>query len=171
MWHVAPSCWNYLISKSYSSIEGKQNRLSYNHNAPNWWWQSSHHCFQRSQVQSDQRVHHTVTISLCNDLFSLTWGFWEPQIQQFYLLIYPPSVKCASSLKKSLFEKLTSHRVVQANIPRIYSVVNGQLASVVAWVGLYMEVGGNLNAKYAIICCKTVLIPGDNEESTYLGPR
>ena len=32
----------------------------------------------------------------------------EPEIQQFCLLTYPPSVKCASSLKKIFFEKLPS---------------------------------------------------------------
>ena len=37
--------------------------------------------------------------------------------------------------------------VVQAPIPRIYNVVNGQLASVVAGARLYMDIGVDLNAK------------------------
>ena len=49
--------------------------------------------------------------------------------------------------------------VVQAPIPHIYDVVNGQLTSVVVWAGLYMDVGVGLNAKYIIMCRKTVLIP------------
>ena len=50
---------------------------------------------------------------------------------------------------------------VHAAIPRIYDVVNGQLALVIAWAGLYMDIGVDLNAKYAIICRKTVSIPED----------
>ena len=61
-------------------------------------------------------------------------------------------MKCASSLKKILFEGLPS--------TSIYDVVNGQLASVVV---LYMDVGVDLNAKYAIMCHKTVLLPEDDE--------
>ena len=34
-----------------------------------------------------------------------------------------------------------------------------------------MDVGVDLNAKYAIICRKTVLIPEKNEESTHSGLR
>ena len=32
-----------------------------------------------------------------------------------------------------------------------------------------MEVGEYLNAKYAIMCRKTILIPGNDEESTHQG--
>ena len=45
--------------------------------------------------------------------------------------------------------------------------MNGQLASVVACASLYMDVGVGLNAKYAIMCRKTVLIPQNDEESTH----
>ena len=51
--------------------------------------------------------------------------------------------------------------IVQAPIPRIYHVVIGQLASVVAWAGIYIDVGVDLNEKHAIICRKTVLIPSE----------
>ena len=55
VWHVTPSCRNHIFSKSYSSIAGKKSRLSYDHKAPNWRWQSFHHCFRRSKVQSQLR--------------------------------------------------------------------------------------------------------------------
>ena len=42
--------------------------------------------------------------------------------------------------------------VVQASIPRVYDVVNGQLTSVVAWAGLYVDVCIDLNANYASNC-------------------
>ena len=67
-------------------------------------------------------------------------------------------------MKKILFENFA---VVQALIPRIYDIVNDQLASVVAWAGLYLYVGVDLNSKYAIMCNKTVLIPKNGEESTH----
>ena len=90
----------------------------------------------------------------------------ESKIWQFCLLTYPPSVKCTSSPKKILFEKLPSTACCSAPIPRINDVMNGQLTSVIAWAGLYMVVGVDLNAKYGIMCCKTVLIPENEEEST-----
>ena len=40
----------------------------------------------------------------------------------------------------------------------LYDIVNGQMASVVTWAGLYMDIGVDLNAKYA-------------KESTYSGLR
>ena len=71
-----------------------------------------------------------------------TWGFTESQIRQFCLLTYLPSVKCAFYSKNC-----RQPHAAQALIPRIYNVVNGQLASFVAWVGFYMDVGVDLNAK------------------------
>ena len=64
---------------------------------------------------------------------SFVRGFSEPQIRQFYLLTYPPNVKCASSLQKIFFEKLP-HTACSSSthFTRICDVVNGQLASVVA---------------------------------------
>ena len=59
--------------------------------------------------------------------------------------------------------------VVQALIPRIYDVVNDHLNSVVAWAGLYMDVGVDPNAKYALMCLKTVLNPENDEKSTCSG--
>ena len=49
---------------------------------------------------TDQTAHQTVAFSGCNGLFSITWGLSDPQIRQFYILTYPPSVNRASSLKK-----------------------------------------------------------------------
>ena len=45
------------------------------------------------------------------------------------------------------------------------------MASVVARAGLYIDVGVALNAKYAIMGRKTVLIPVNDEESTCPGLR
>ena len=61
--------------------------------------------------------------------------------------------------------------VVQALIPRIYEIVNGQSSSVVTWAALFMDVGVDLNAKYAIMCRKTVIIPENDEETTLSGLR
>ena len=60
---------------------------------------------------------------------------------------------------------IAEENFVQTPISRIYNAVNGQLASVVAWAGL--NVGVYLNAKYAIRCRKTVVIPEDDEETTH----
>ena len=68
------------------------------------------------------------------------------------------------------FEKSKNCRqppIVQAPIPRIVGVVNGQLAAVVVRAALYMDVGVDLNAKYALMCRKTVLIPEDDKEPTF----
>ena len=46
-----------------------------------------------------------------------------------------------------------------------------QLTSVVAWTGLYMDVGVDLNAKYAIMCRKAVLVLEVDEESIHSGLR
>ena len=45
--------------------------------------------------------------------------------------------------------------VVQTPIPKIYDVVNGQLASLVVCTGLYMDVSVDLKPQYAIMCRKT----------------
>ena len=59
----------------------------------------------------------------------------------------------------------------QAPIPRIYDVINGELALVITWAGLYIVVGVDLNVKYATMYSKTVLIPENDEKSTHSGPR
>ena len=64
---------------------------------------------------------------------------------------------------------IAEENFVQAPIPRVYHVVNGQLASVVAQAGLFM--GVDLYGKYAKRCRNTVLIPQNDEESTYSGLR
>ena len=60
---------------------------------------------------------------------------------------------------RKFFSKNYHPPVIQAPILRIYDIVNGQQASVVASAGFYMDVGVDLNAKYSIMCRKTVLIP------------
>ena len=69
--------------------------------------------------------------------------------------------------------KITIHRLLFKHPfhVHIYDVVNDKLASVVAWAELYMDVGVDLNAKYAIKCRKTVLISENDEESTHSGLR
>ena len=65
--------------------------------------------------------------------------------------------------------KFDVHRLlfkhIPLSIPRIYDVVNCQLALVAAWAGLYIDV--DLNAKYAVMCRKTVLIP-ENDENRHI---
>ena len=114
---------------------------------------SSHH---HRKVQS----HPAVTFSGYNGLSSITWGFSQSQIRQFCLLTHPPSAKCLSLPKKILFEKLSS---------TAYDVMNGQLISIVAWAKLYMGVGVYLNAQYAIMYPKTVLIPENDKQLTHSG--
>ena len=89
----------------------------------------------------------------------------------FMIFLFYWNVLNVDIMDKTLFcsKNCRSPSVVQAPIPRIYDVVNGQLASVVAWAGLLMDIGVVLNAKYAIMCRKTVLTPEDEEESTRLG--
>ena len=53
VWYMMPSCWNLVSSKSYSSIAGKKNPLSYGHNAPNWRF---HHRFRISKLKSHIRI-------------------------------------------------------------------------------------------------------------------
>ena len=65
---------------------------------------------------------------------------------------------------------MTSLQLLQDN-PRINNVVNGQLASIVASAGLYMDVDVFVNAKYAIMYRKTVLIPEKGEELSHLALR
>ena len=154
--------WIFLkpqILVVYANSRQKKNRLSYDRKAPKWRWQSFHRRFRGSNhtiTALDQRAHQTVTFSESNGLASITWESSELWIRQFYLLTYLPGVKCASSLKKILFENCRPRIVVQAAIPRIYDVVNCQLASVLAWSGLYMDVRVYLNAKYATMCPNTV---------------
>ena len=49
--------------------------------------------------------------------------------------------------------------------------ISTTFVSVVALAGLYMDVGIDLNAIYAIMCRKTVIIPENDEESTHSGLR
>ena len=82
----------------------------------------------------------------------------EPQIRQFFLLTYTPTVKYASCWRKFCSKNCRPPLVIQAHIPHICDVVNGQLATVVTWAGFYMDVVVNLNAKHAIMCRKTVFL-------------
>ena len=88
----------------------QKSRLSYNHNAPNWRWQSFHRRFRRSKVQSHlwtkERTQQWIFLDVMASLL-ITWGFSEPQIWQFCFLTYPSSGKWVSLLKKIVFEKLT----------------------------------------------------------------
>ena len=72
--------------------------------------------------------------------------------------------------EENFVRKIAFHHLLLKHPSSIYDVVNSQLASVVAWAGLYMDVGGDLNAKYAIMCHKTVLIPENDKESAMLSP-
>ena len=83
-----------------------------------------------SITHSNKRAHQTVAFCRCNELSSITWG-------QFCLLTYPPSVKCTSSLKKILFEKLLSIACCSSTHSTYLWRVNGQLVSAVVWAGLY----------------------------------
>ena len=85
VWHVKPSCWNHISSKSYSSIEGKNKSVIISdQNASNWRWQSFHRRFWKKKdpiTVEDQRAHQTLTFSGGNDLSSVTWWFSEPLTQ------------------------------------------------------------------------------------------
>ena len=48
-------------------------------------------------------------------------------------------------------------------------VMNSQLASVVTLAWLYMDIGVDLNAKYAIMCRKSVLIPEHDDSDIFSG--
>ena len=95
------SMWNYLVETTYSPSrilqwQVKKSRLPCDHNAPNWRWQSFHRSFRRNKVQLHLRTKERTKHWLFLVFFSsITWGFLEPQIWQFCLLIYPPDVKCA----------------------------------------------------------------------------
>ena len=167
--------WHHLVVTTYSPnniflhiVAGKKSRLLYDHNAQNWWWQLFHRHFRRSKVQSHLRTKERIK----------QWPFLffsqnSPNTTTLFINIRT-ECKCSSSLKKTLFEKLPSIACCSSTHSTtypIYHVVNSHLSSVVAWAGLYMDVGVDLNAKYAIMCRKTVLIPENDEESTHSGLR
>ena len=86
-----------------------------------------------SITHSNQRAHQTVNFSRCNGLSSITWGFSDLRIRQFCFMTYQLSVKCASSLKKILSDKLPSITCCSSTHS--------------TYLGLYMDVGVDLNAK------------------------
>ena len=113
---VALSCWNHILVPSISSNLGRRNCIiMQRYRAPVTVisWPASFSIKYGPLMPPARNPHQTVTRCGCIYFSTITCGFCEPQIRQFWRLTKPSRWKCASSLNMTLLEKSASNNTGQ----------------------------------------------------------